>query len=427
MELSSAQRVFLEHMYGDRSVEEVLDSGEFDERTVYGLFAAGLFAFDDEEVMMLLDPTTPVQSEPPPERTPRAPVRAEAPPESPPEIPPEPAEVLPPATERLAELPPDPPDALPPPSEPLAPSPPMRSAFFEPSALERAASPSAAEPSPPAETAPAPAFEPASPPPDEEPVLAALSEFCERMREQDDFDVLGISEKATDAEVRSAYEGLLETIPQDPALWDLPQFKELAEEARNRIDNAFDRLGVLSVRKVYGALRSQSAKAHKKRRAPKSRMSRENARAAQREQLADRGLDAEAWFRKGESSFRAKNFEEAVEAFGMAAHLDPKEGEYLARLGYALFLHRPKDAVVLREALEHLANSIKLSPNREKPYVYLGKIFRQNGATDRARKMFDCAVKIKPDCHEALQELRLLSLREEKNAGLLSKLGKILK
>ena len=79
---------------------------------------------------------------------------------------------------------------------------------------------------------------------------------------------------------------------------------------------------------------------------------------------------------------------------------------------------------MLREALEHLAKGIKLSPRREKPYLYLGRIFRRNDAPDRARKMFERAVRIKPDCHAAVQELRLLESREKKRGGLLKRLMK---
>jgi tetratricopeptide (TPR) repeat protein len=121
-----------------------------------------------------------------------------------------------------------------------------------------------------------------------------------------------------------------------------------------------------------------------------------------------------------------KDYDEAVEAYGMAAHLDPNEGEYLARLGYAQFLNKPKDAVMLQEALENLAKAIKISPDREKPYVYLGKIFLENGAVDRARKMFKKALGIKPDCHAALQELRLLDLPQEKGGKLIDRLKNIL-
>ena len=110
----------------------------------------------------------------------------------------------------------------------------------------------------------------------------------------------------------------------------------------------------------------------------------------------------------------------------MAAHLDPNEGEYVARLGYAQFLNKSKDAVVLQEALENLAKGIKLAPSREKPYVYLGKIFLANGAVDRARKMFKNALWIKPDCHAALQELRLPDQPQAKRDKLRDRLKGIL-
>ena len=106
----------------------------------------------------------------------------------------------------------------------------------------------------------------------------------------------------------------------------------------------------------------------------------------------------------------------------MAAHLDPKEGEYVARLGYALFLSNPKAPIVVREALEHISKGIKLSPNREKPYVYLGKVFRESGAPDRARKMLECALRIKPDCPSALHELHLLGTQQGKDSGVLNRL-----
>ena len=140
--------------------------------------------------------------------------------------------------------------------------------------------------------------------------------------------------------------------------------------------------------------------------------------------MASRAFEAENWFRKGEGFLKAKKYSQAVEAFGMSAHHDPKAGEYAAHLGYSLFLSAPKDPVVLREALEHIAKGIKLSPQREMSYLYLGRIFRANGAADRARKMFERAVRIKPDFHAALQELRILNLREQKSSGFLNRLLK---
>ena len=139
------------------------------------------------------------------------------------------------------------------------------------------------------------------------------------------------------------------------------------------------------------------------------------------EESAARSLEAESWFRKGEGFLAMKRYVKAVEAFGMAAHLDPAQGEYSAHLGYALHLTRPKNELVRREALEHIAKGIKLSPDSWKPLVFLGRVFRAAGEPDNARKVLRRALKIQPDCHAALQELRLLE-RPEKPRSLLERL-----
>jgi CheY-like chemotaxis protein len=364
LDLSSSDRVFFEHMYGDRSVQEVLDSGDFDARTLYGLFAADLLVLHEEPVVMLLDAAQPVEE-------PQRDVGLEAP------------------TPRS-----------------------------EPSAREDVAPEPGPEPAPPVESL-TPAWNP-------ERSVAELTVLFDHIRDEDDFDVLGIGVDATDAEVRYAYEGLIDILPSEAESAELPELEDLADEARKRIDKAFDRLRLSSSRKVYAQLRPQIAKGRKKGPAAKTPEQIAAEKAARFEELASRGLDAEAWFRRGDSFLHEKSYGQAVEAYGMAAHLDPKEGEYLARLGYAQFLHQPKDAVVLQEALENLARGIKLSPNREKPYVYLGEVFLENGAVDRARKMFKNALRIKPDCHEALQELRRLELPQAKHAKLLDRLKGIL-
>ena len=106
----------------------------------------------------------------------------------------------------------------------------------------------------------------------------------------------------------------------------------------------------------------------------------------------------------------------------MASHLDPDEGDYLSHLGWALYLANPDEDVVQREAMEHIARAIKTSPNRELSYVYLGRIVQAKGNLKTARRIFDRALEMNPDCEAASQALRLLGLREEKSKGLLSRL-----
>jgi Flp pilus assembly protein TadD len=133
---------------------------------------------------------------------------------------------------------------------------------------------------------------------------------------------------------------------------------------------------------------------------------------------AERALQAESWFRTGRDRLKAKKYDEAVEAFGMSAHLDPAEGEYVSHLGYALYLSKPDHELVRKEALEDIARGIKLSPDREISYVFLGRIFKVGGELLNAEKMFRRALEIRPHCREAAQELRLIEMREQKkNAG----------
>jgi CheY-like chemotaxis protein len=153
-------------------------------------------------------------------------------------------------------------------------------------------------------------------------------------------------------------------------------------------------------------------------------LQRDGEAACQAEESAARSLEAESWFRKGEGFLAMKRYVKAIEAFGMAAHLDPAQGEYSAHLGYVLHLAQPRNELVRREALEHIAKGIKLSPDSWKPLVFLGRVFRAAGERDNARKVLRRALKIQPDCHAARQELRLVEQSEklEKPRSLLERL-----
>jgi CheY-like chemotaxis protein len=149
----------------------------------------------------------------------------------------------------------------------------------------------------------------------------------------------------------------------------------------------------------------------------------DNESAGDPEQGAARALEAESWFRKGEGYLERRYYDKAVEAFGMAAHLDPAEGEYVAHLGYALHLSQPHNELVAREAMEHIAKGIKRSPDRWKPLVFLGRVFRSTGETRNASKVLRRALKVQPDCHEARLELRLMAKSAEPQ-GLFARVGR---
>ena len=112
-----------------------------------------------------------------------------------------------------------------------------------------------------------------------------------------------------------------------------------------------------------------------------------------------------------------KYFAEAVEVY-------PEEGEYHAYYGYSEYLAAPEDPASLRRAKKRALLAKKLAPQRAVPFLILGRLCKVDGRADTAERFFTRAVELDPDCDEALQELRLISLRKQRKKGVL---GRILK
>jgi hypothetical protein len=242
----------------------------------------------------------------------------------------------------------------------------------------------------------------APPADDRDPLSRSLRELAKRVLAGDDFEALGITPSASDQEVRSAYEGILADIPEiEPTAANL-MLAQRAKRIRSRIDAAYANLRGEETRRAYSLMREEEEQDRKQK------------------PSAERALEGERWFRKGKGHLECRRSAEAAEAFGMASHLDPEQGEYASHLGYALFLSNPNDEVVQREAMEHVACGIKRSPKDELSYVYLGRILKAKGETEVAKKIFLKALRIKPDFHLAVRELRLLEMRERK--GVFSRL-----
>jgi tetratricopeptide (TPR) repeat protein len=242
-----------------------------------------------------------------------------------------------------------------------------------------------------------------APPTDDRDSLSrSLCELAERVLASDDFEALGITPSASDQEVRSAYEGILADIPEiEPTAANL-MLVQRAKRISSRIDAAYANLRDEEKRRAYSLMREEEEQDRKQK------------------PSAERALEGERWFRKGKAHLEQRRCAEAVEAFGMASHLDPEQGEYVSHLGYALYLSNPNDEVVQGEAMEHVACGIKRSPKHELSYVYLGRILKAKGDTEVAKKIFLKALRIKPDFHPAVRELRLLEMRERK--GVFSRL-----
>jgi CheY-like chemotaxis protein/tetratricopeptide (TPR) repeat protein len=233
---------------------------------------------------------------------------------------------------------------------------------------------------------------------------AELAATAENLRGLSYFEMLGVSEKDGDGEVAAAYEQLAKRHHPDRYSSASNAVRQLADEVYQLVSRAQEVLTDPRGRKEYLLERRKGER-----------------QAAEREE-GKRALEAEIVFQKGEARIRAREYEQALRYFGSALEKFPEDGEYHAHYGWCLHLCYPDDASMAQEAIEHVKRGVKLARDREKPYLFLGRLFKVVGKNSSAERMFTRAVQIRPDCVEALRELRLINLRREKRKGLVGRL-----
>jgi curved DNA-binding protein CbpA len=235
-------------------------------------------------------------------------------------------------------------------------------------------------------------------------VRAELAELAAATDGRSAFEVLGVAETAPDDEIRAAYERLAERTHPDRVAASSAALRELAEQVFQRVEAAFETLS---------DPRRRQEERFARRRADREAAERDEGR---------RAVEAELAFQKGQAALRQRDYAAALRCFESATALHPEEGEYHAHLGWALHCTAPEDRRRADDALRHIKQGIKLASDREKPYLFMGRVCQAIGRSDVAVKMFTRAVQIQPDCVEALRELRLLNMRREKEKGFIARI-----
>lgn len=233
---------------------------------------------------------------------------------------------------------------------------------------------------------------------------AELAAMAERLRGQTYFEMLGLDREADEEAVYSAYDELAARMHPDRFHNSSDSVRQLAREAFDLLTRAHDTLVDPRRRGEYLIQLRKGERNEAERRA------------------AEVALDAEVCFQRGEAKLRARDYEGALECFGESLQRQPEEGEYHAHYGWALYLCHPDEEAMVHEAIEHVRRGVKLARDREKPYLYLGRLYKAIGRTAAAEKMFTRAVQIRPDSVESLRELRVINMRRGKGKGILGRL-----
>jgi CheY-like chemotaxis protein/DnaJ-domain-containing protein 1 len=232
---------------------------------------------------------------------------------------------------------------------------------------------------------------------------AELTGLVEQLRAASPFAKLGVGLDASPAEIRSAYTTLAKKTHPDRYAQASDAVLHLAEDAFRHVTLAYE---VLSDPERLAVYREDPER---------------DAKQAEDLEEANRALAAEQEFQRGEARLAARDWEGALSCFERAVGFYPEEGEYLAYCGWAYYLTHGHDEDVLRRSVGMVKKAAKLSPDREKPYLFLGRLYQAIGRLDLAELMFTQTLKRKSDCIEALRELRLLEMRKPKQ-GLVGRL-----
>jgi tetratricopeptide (TPR) repeat protein len=234
--------------------------------------------------------------------------------------------------------------------------------------------------------------------------LAELTELAARLRAGSHFEVLGVDKDTAAAGIRQAYERMSARTHPDRFRGSGRAVRDLAGEVYAMVSEAYATLSDPRRLQEY-LLEQQRVRRDKSQR-----------------QSGEKALEAATEFKRGDEALRVRDYESALLHFGRALQLYPEEGDHHAHYGWALYLCHPGDPSIVSEALEHVRRGLKLASHREKPYLFMGRLYKAIGRADVAEKMFTRAVQIEPECVEALRELRLIHMRREKTKGLIGRL-----
>jgi tetratricopeptide (TPR) repeat protein len=235
-------------------------------------------------------------------------------------------------------------------------------------------------------------------------VRAELATLAESLRGKSYFEMLQVAEDAPTKQIEIAYERLAKKAHPDRFQNASEAVRQLADEVFQLVSKAHDTLVDPSGRLQYISKRQKGE------------------RTAAKEAKNDRVVQAELEFQHGESLLRQRDYERAVAHFARAREITPRDGEYLAHYAWCFYLCNPDNATVVQEALAHMKRAVKLARDQEKPYLFLGRLCKVVGDGTGAERMFTRAVQIRPDCVEAMRELRLINMRKDRGRGLIGKL-----
>lgn len=214
------------------------------------------------------------------------------------------------------------------------------------------------------------------------------------------FELLGVERSATAAQVRAAYFALAKQLhPDRLAALGVVDEDRHAQRLFAQVNTAFSVLSEPQRRQEYEVLLARGGEQALR------------AEQAQAEALAQRVLEAEEAFRRGERALERDQIPAAIRELQRAVELNPDEIEHHVALAWAQFCAAPDKQAVAAGTRKALERAIRSSPQLVTARFYLGRVERMLGNDHDAHRHFREVLEREPRHAGAGAELRVLEQR----------------
>lgn len=122
-------------------------------------------------------------------------------------------------------------------------------------------------------------------------------------------------------------------------------------------------------------------------------------------------LESETFFKKAEIMARMRKYGEALELIEQALVRKPDDAEFRIHRAYFRHMARKTEA---ETALAEIASELKKQPTIAAGFLFVARLNKSLDKSEQAMKAFKKVLDLDPRNHEAEQELRLASMRKDK-------------
>jgi hypothetical protein len=223
---------------------------------------------------------------------------------------------------------------------------------------------------------------------------AAILELHAKLDHSSHFEILGVPESASSAEINAAFmRAVRQYHPDRLAAAGLRDLTPQAERVMGRMGEASAVLRDPKLRSEYQATRSGKGVGQ-----------------------AMSILEAEKSFQIGEAHLKKGDYGKAMEGFAEAIKINPAEAQYRAYLAWARFDDpRARKEMVARESLSVIQQSTVDQPRFARGFFWAGQIWKYLNDPAQAEKAFREAATVDKGFLEAEREVRLLEMRRTKS------------